>query len=305
MKRDFLHITDFSTSEIHQLLQATADLKMRFYKRDLPRPFAMRTLAMIFAKPSLRTRLSFETGFAQLGGRAIYLSPTDIEVGKREPVKDLARVIGRDNDMIMARLFEHAHIIELAEYSPVPVINGLTDYNHPCQILSDIFTIKESLGRAEDLKIAYVGDGNNLVHSFLRLSMRLSFHFVCACPEGYDPDETTLSEAVSAGKSTVEIFRDPAAAVKDADVVCTDVWASMGQKHELETREKHFANYRVTPELMTKAGKQAIFMHCLPAERGREVTDAVMESPASVVFTQAENRMHLQNALMIRLMESR
>ena len=301
MKRDFLHVDDLATEEIEQVLDLAVALKARFRRRENFRPFENRTLAMIFAKPSARTRVSFETGFFWLGGHALYLTPQDIALGKREAVKDVARVLSRYNDLIMARLFDHAHIRELAAYAAVPVINALTDYNHPCQIMADIFTVREARGHLEDLKIVYVGDGNNIVHSWLRLALRLPLHFVCACPEHYAPDEATLQLAREGGRSLIEIVHDPLAAVHMADVVYTDVWASMGQKEELEERKRHFHGFQVNEALMAAAKPKAYFMHCLPAERGLEVTDAVMESPASIVFTQAENRMHVQNAIMLFL----
>lgn len=304
MKHDFLHITDFTATEIETLLAVAADVKERFLRRDRYRPFQGRSMAMVFAKPSARTRLSFETGFRWLGGHAIYLSPGDIEVGKREAVKDLARVFSRYNDIVMARLFDHAHVVEMARYATVPVVNGLTDYNHPCQVMSDIFTISEHLPSLDDFKVAYVGDGNNVVHSWLNLAQRLPMHFVCACPEGYTPDEQTVAAAQKTGKSTIEISHDPQTAVRGADVIYTDVWASMGQKKEQAEREKRFAGFQINSALMAQAGKKTLFMHCLPAERGREVTDAVMESPESVIFDQAENRMHMQNAIMLKLMEA-
>ena len=300
-KRDFLHVDDFSADEIMAVLELAREVKGRLKNREDYKPFQDHSLAMIFAKPSARTRISFQTGFFRLGGHALYLGPQDIELGKREPVKDIARVISRYNDLIMARLFEHAHILELARYATVPVVNGLTDYNHPCQILADIFTVWEKKGRVEDLKIVYVGDGNNVVHSWLRLASRLAFHFVCACPEGYEPDPATVAMARNAGLSTVEIRHDPAGAVKGADVVYTDVWASMGQKHELEERKQRFAGFQVDGALMAHAAVDALFMHCLPAERGLEVTERVMESPASIVFDQAENRMHAQNAILLKV----
>jgi ornithine carbamoyltransferase len=256
---------------------------------------------MVFAKPSARTRISFETGFFRLGGHAIFLGPADIDMGKREPVKDVARVLSSYNDMIMARLFDHDHMLELAQYATVPVINGLTDYNHPCQIMADILTIKEHRGHLNDLKVTYVGDGNNIVHSWLRLASRLPMHFTCACPKNYTPDRNTVGNATKTGNSTIEILHDPLAAVKDADVIYTDVWASMGQKNELEERKKRFQGYTVTPALMALAKPTAVFMHCLPASRGLEVTDEVMESKAAIVFTQAENRMHAQNAIMLKI----
>ncbi len=301
MKRDFIHVDDLTPDEIHQVIDLATDVKERFRRRETVHPFANQTLAMIFAKPSARTRISFETGFTRMGGHAVYLNPQDIEIGKREAVKDVARVISRYNDLIMARLFAHEHIRELAAYATVPVINALTDYNHPCQIMADIFTIKEARGHLDNLKIVYVGDGNNVVHSWLRLAARLPLHFVCACPPAYQPEAATLQLALEAGLSTIEIIHDPLAAVAGADVVYTDVWASMGQKHELEERRKHFEAFQVNPRLMAAARPEALFMHCLPAQRGLEVTDEVMESPASIVFTEAENRMHVQNAIMLFL----
>ena len=301
MNKDFLHVDDWSRDEIVSVLDLTAEVKTKLKKREAYHPFRDHTLAMIFAKPSARTRVSFETGFFRLGGHALYLGPTEVDPGKREPVKDLARVLSRYNDLIMARLFDHDHILEMARFAQVPVINGLTDYNHPCQIMADIFTIFEHRGHLQDLKIAYIGDGNNIVHSWLRLARRLPMHFVCSCPSAYMPDSATVERAVQSGVSRIEIVNDPQSAAKDADVIYTDVWASMGKKHELEERRKHFSGYTVTSELMALAKPSAAFMHCLPAQRGLEVTDTVMESEASIVFVQAENRMHVQNAIMLKL----
>jgi ornithine carbamoyltransferase len=301
VKRDFLHITDLTTDEIHHVLHLTKEVKARIRTDKDFQPFKGWSMAMIFAKPSARTRLSFETGFYLLGGHAIYLGPSDIDIGKREAVKDIARVVSRYNHMIMARLFAHSHIVEMAAFADIPVVNGLTDYNHPCQVMADIFTIQEHRGNLKDLKIVYLGDGNNVVNSWIRLAMRLPFHFVCACPEGYEPDAETLRAAGAEGLSEIEIVHDPKTAVKDADVVYTDVWASMGQKHEAKERQKHFQDYQVNEALMASTGKPTLFLHCLPAERGREVTDAVIESSASVVFDEAENRMHVQNAIMLTL----
>jgi ornithine carbamoyltransferase len=216
-------------------------------------------------------------------------------------VKDIARVVARYNDVIMARLFSHEHVLEMAKYSSVPVINGLTDYNHPCQIMADIFTILEHRGNLDDLKVVYVGDGNNIVHSWLRLAQRLPFHFVCACPGDYQPDARTFAKAKEVGISEVEVSHDPMAAVKDADIVYTDVWASMGQKDEAEQRKVRFKGFQVNDELMAATGKKSLFMHCLPAERGVETTDSVIESQASIVFDEAENRMHVQNAILLKI----
>ncbi len=301
MKRDFLHISDFSEDQITEIMHLAAEVKARLKAREDYKPFRDHSLAMIFAKPSARTRISFETGFSRLGGQVIYLSPDDISIGKREAVKDIARVISRFNDMIVARLFRHEHILEMALYADIPVINALTDYNHPCQIMADIFTLRERGLSVSDLKIVYVGDGNNVVHSWLNLASRLPLHFVCACPEGYTPDAKTVDLARQAGLSEIEITHDPKAAVKGADMIYTDVWASMGQKHEAAERTLRFKGFQVNTELMAATGKNTLFMHCLPAERGVETTDDVMESKASIVFDQAENRMHVQNAIMLKV----
>ena len=260
---------------------------------------------MIFAKPSARTRVSFETGFEWMGGHALFLGPNDIGIGKREAIKDISRLFSRYNDLVMARLFDHDQITELAEYASVPIINGLTDYNHPCQIMADIFTVWEHREDLEDLKVVYIGDGNNIVHSWLHLAMRFPMHFVCSCPEGYEPDPDTIQKTRDVVISNVEVVYDPNLAVKDADVVYTDVWASMGKKDETDMREKIFKDYQVDESLMESSGKHTFFMHCLPAERGREVTDGVMEADYSIVFDQAENRMHVQNAIMVYLSENK
>jgi ornithine carbamoyltransferase len=301
MKRNFLHITDFSTEEIWETLNMAKEVKAKLKNREDYKPFKDQSLAMIFAKPSARTRISFETGFFRLGGHALYLGPNDIQIGKREAIKDIAQVISRYNDMIMARLFDHAHILELAEYASVPVINGLTDYNHPVQIMADILTIWEHRGNLDNLKIVYVGDGNNVAHSWFRLAARLPFHFVCACPEGFKPDPDTVKLAKDAGLSTIEISHDPKTAVNGADIVYTDVWASMGQEDELQERIKRFQGFQVNDELMSATGKKSHFMHPLPAKRGIEVMDSVMDANAQIIFDQAENRMHVQNAIMLKI----
>ena len=301
MKRDFLHITDFESNEITETLDLAIEIKTKLKNNENYKPFKNQSLAMIFAKPSARTRVSFETGFFRLGGHALYLGPKDIGIGKREAVKDISRVLSGYNDMIMARLFDHKHMIELAKYASIPVINGLTDFNHPCQIMADILTVYEKKGNLNNLKIAYVGDGNNIVHSWLNLSLRLPFHFTCVCPEGYEPDNNLIKLVNNSNLSTVEISHDPIKGVHEADVIYTDVWASMGQKEEVEERENIFKNFQVNSNMLESTGKNTFFMHCLPAERGREVTDDVMESSNSIVFDQAENRMHAQNAIMVKI----
>ena len=302
MAKHFLHISDYSTDQIWEILHLSKELKTKFHNKENFKPFRDRSLAMIFAKPSARTRVSFETGFEWMGGHALFLGPNDIGIGKREAIKDISRLFSRYNDVIMARLFDHQHIIELAEYSDIPVINGLTDYNHPCQIICDILTIWEHKGSLDNLKICYIGDGNNIVHSWLQLASRLPMDFVCCSPEGFEPDFDTVKMVEdSASSSSFQLSHDPISAVRDADVIYTDVWASMGQKEEATEREKVFAPYQVNKDLMNNTGKDTLFMHCLPAERGREVTDEVMESKNSIVFDQAENRMHAQNAIMVYL----
>ena len=301
--KHFLHISDYTTEELWEIMELAKSVKKKFHNREDYPHFKNKSLAMIFAKPSARTRVSFETGFEWMGGHALFLGPNDIGIGKREAIKDISRVFSRYNDMIMARLFDHKHIIELAEHSSIPIVNGLTDYNHPCQIMTDIFTVWEHLENIYNIKIVYMGDGNNIVHSWLHLAMRFPLEFVCCCPEGYEPDKKTVDDAKAAGISRIEISHNPAKAVKDADMIYTDVWASMGQKEEAEEREKIFRPFQVNQELMNLTGKETLFMHCLPAERDREVTDEVVEADYSIVFDQAENRLHIQNAIMIKLSE--
>ncbi len=305
MKKDFISIADYTREELEAIFELTKELKEKTKRGEEHHLCKGKTMAMIFAKPSARTRVSFETGMYQLGGYALYLSPNDIGIGKREAVKDIARVLSRYNDIIMARLFDHAHMLELAEYASVPVINGLTDYNHPCQIMADIYTILEKRGHLEDLKITYIGDGNNVANSWVNLASKLPMHLVICSPSGFEPDAETLTRAHDAGISTIEIIHDPEVAVKDADVIYTDVWASMGQEAEAEERRKIFMPYQVNAKLMSLARKDALVMHCLPAHRGEEITDEVLDGPQSIVFDEAENRMHVQKAIIVKLLENR
>ena len=304
MSKHFLHISDYSKNELIDILHQAKELKQKFRNRENYTPFKNRSLAMVFAKPSARTRVSFETGFEWMGGHALFLGPNDIGIGKREAIKDISRLFSRYNDMIMARLFDHQHVLELATYSSIPVINGLTDYNHPCQIMTDIFTIWERKKTFEELKICYVGDGNNIVHSWLHLASKLSMHFVCICPEGFTPDDQTVQLAKNGGCSEIEISHDPNTALQNADIVYTDVWASMGQKEEAKQRQQDFSGFQVNAKLMEATGKKTYFMHCLPAERGVEVTDEVCDADYSIIFDEAENRMFAQNAVMVKLMEN-
>ena len=301
MKNHFLSIADLSKEQIYEVFELSKQLKEKTKKREEHHLLKGYTLAMIFAKPSARTRISFETGIFQLGGSALYLAPSDIGIGKREAVKDIAQVISRYNDLIMARLFAHSDIIELAKYSRVPVINGLTDYNHPCQIMADAYTVLEHLGRVDNIKITYVGDGNNIANSWINFASKIPMHLVICTPRNYEPDTKTLEHARKAGISQIEILSDPKQAVKDADVVYTDVWASMGQEAEAEARKKIFAPYQLNSELLAHAKPGVKVMHCLPAHRGDEITDAVIDGPHSIVFDEAENRMHAQKAIMVML----
>jgi len=302
VKKHFLSIADLTREEIEEWLDLASEIKAK-QKNGEDTPYLKgKTLAMVFQKPSTRTRVSFEVGMYQLGGYALYLAPTDIGVGTREAVKDIARVLSRYNDGVMARLFGHEDILEMAEYSSVPIINGLTDLLHPCQVMADVLTIKEHRNGLEDLKVTFVGDGNNLAHSWLNFASRYPMTLALAIPENYDPNPEILQAAKDAGISQIEIFRDPKQAVEDADVIYTDVWASMGQEAEAQKRKRDFADFQVNDELMAHARKDTFVMHCLPAHRGDEITDSVIESPNSIVFDEAENRMHAQKAVLVKLM---
>ena len=299
--RHCIKVDDFSKEEILNLFTLAADLKAKYRNKEEFKPFANHSMAMIFAKPSARTRVSFETGFSWMGGHAIYLAPQDIGLGKRESASDLAQLFSRYNDLIMARVFSHQDILDFEAHATVPVINGLTDYNHPCQILTDMFTVwEQKKDTFDNLKIVYVGDGNNIVNSWMRLASVLPFEFVCVCPEGYAPDSDTMKFANDVGISNVSVSHS-LDAVQNADVIYTDVWASMGQKEEIDERIKIFSPFQVNSELVKNAKDDYLFMHCLPAERGREVTDNVIDSNNSIVFEQAENRLHIQNAIMVTL----
>jgi ornithine carbamoyltransferase len=295
--RDFLAIPDFTKKELEKLFDLAEKMRKGSYDR---KPLAGKSLAMIFMKSSTRTRVSFEVGAWKLGGHALFLSPRDVQLGRGEPIKDTARVLSRYVDGIMIRTFAHAEVEELAQYADVPVINGLTDLLHPCQILADLLTVKQHLGTYEGKKIAWIGDGNNMANSWINAAWRLGFELSLACPAGYDPDPTILARARKEAKVTV--VRDPQEAADGAHVVNTDVWASMGQEEEQKIREKAFAGFQVNDALMKRAKKDAIFLHCLPAHRGEEVTESVIEGPRSRVFDEAENRLHAQNAVMAVLM---
>ena len=291
--RDFLAIPDYSREELNGLLELAESMKSGKYT---DKPLSGKSLAMIFMKSSTRTRVSFEVGTWQLGGHALFLSPRDVQLGRGEPVADTARVLSRYVDGIMIRTFAHSEVEELATYADVPVINGLTDLLHPCQILADILTIRQHLGSIDGRKVAWIGDGNNMANSWINAAYRLGFDLTLACPEGYEPDRAILERAESV--ANVRIVRDPAEAVEGADVINTDVWASMGQEEEQAVREKAFKGYIVDEALMSRAQQDAIFMHCLPAHRGEEVSAEVIDGPQSVVWDEAENRLHIQKAIM-------
>jgi ornithine carbamoyltransferase len=297
MHRDFLAIPDFSRDELIALFDLADSMRRGDYVK---KPLAGKSLAMIFMKSSTRTRVSFEVGTWQLGGHALFLSPRDIQLGRGEPIADTARVLSRYADGIMIRTFSHAEVEELAKYADIPVINGLTDLLHPCQILADLLTVRQHLGGWEGKKIAWVGDGNNMANSWINAAYRLGFELALACPEGYEPDPGILARAQQCAKVTV--VRDPAEAVTGADVVNTDVWASMGQEEEQAKRVQAFAGYTVDASLMRRAHTSAIFLHCLPAHRGEEVTAEVIDGPQSRVWDEAENRLHVQKAVMAALM---
>jgi ornithine carbamoyltransferase len=302
MSKDLLAITDLSAEEIAALFQSAVEIKARMKRGESYEPLAGKTLAMIFQKPSNRTRLSFQVGMYQLGGQAVYLSPEDIQLGKRESVADVARVLSGYVEGIMARLFGHEIIVELAQYARVPVINGLTDLLHPCQVLGDLLTILEYRGTVEGTKVGFLGDGNNVAHSWLNAAARIPLDLRIATPAGYEPNEGIFKNARSAGVSTVVLTHDPVEAVHGAEVIYTDVWASMGQEEETEKRKGDFRGFQINEALLSHAGGQVKVMHCLPAHRGQEITDDVMDGPHSIVFQQAENRMHIEKAILVKLM---
>jgi len=296
MPRHFLAIPDFSHTELDRLFDLAESMRIGRYTR---KPLAAKSLAMIFLKSSTRTRVSFEVGTWQLGGHALFLSSRDVQLGRGEPIADTARVLSRYVDGIMIRAFAHSDVEQLAQHSRVPVINGLTDLLHPCQVLADVLTIRQRFGTYEGKKVAWIGDGNNMANSWINAAYRLGFELALACPEGYDPDPVILARAQR--EANVTLTRDPNEAADGADVVNTDVWASMGQEEEQKVREEAFAGYTVNTALMSRAASTAMFLHCLPAHRGEEVTAEVIDGPQSSVWDEAENRLHIQKAIMAAL----
>jgi ornithine carbamoyltransferase len=295
--RDFLAIPDFTRAELVRVFDLADAMRTGAYTR---KPLAGKSLAMIFMKSSTRTRVSFEVGAWQLGGHALFLSPRDIQLGRGEPIADTARVLSRYVDGIMIRTFSHAEIEELATHATVPVINGLTDLLHPCQVLADLLTVRQHLGTWDGKRFAWIGDGNNMANSWMNAAYVLGFDLTLACPDGYDPDGAIFERARTA--ANVRVVRDPREAAEGAHVINTDVWASMGQEEEQQKRAKAFAGYTVDGELMRRAASDAIFLHCLPAHRGEEVATEVIDGAASRVWDEAENRLHVQKALMAVLL---
>ena len=303
MKKDLLSIYNLSKEEIDSLFVRAKEIKEKQKKGVLYQPLLGKTIGMVFEKPSTRTRVSFEVGMYQLGGHAIYLRWRDTQLGRGETIGDTARTLSRYLNCVMIRTFSQETIEEFARYATIPVINGLTDSCHPCQILSDVFTIIEKKGTYQGLKVAYIGDGNNIAHSWIDAALRLGFDLTLACPAAHQPDRKVLGRAQQEATSRIEVTSDPSLAAKDADVISTDTWVSMGQEKEYRQQIKVFKEFQVNTHLLTAARKDVVVMHCLPAHRGEEITDEVMDGAHSIIFDQAENRLHLQKAILVTLME--
>ncbi len=306
MKKDFLAIADYSPSELNDLLDLAVELKKEYFEKGNQPILKNKVLALVFNKPSLRTRISFEMAMRHLGGDALFISPAEIGLGKRESIADVARVLSGYVQGIMARVFDHEHVLELAQYADIPVINGLSDYNHPCQAMADVLTIKENFSDLVGLNVTYIGDGNNVAVSLMHACAKLGANFTIANPEGYDLPQDPIDQAKSFAKdsgSELHFLSDPHQAVKDAHVIYTDTWTSMGQEEEAKKREKVFPPYQVNQALVDEARSDVIVMHCLPAHRGQEITDEVADGPHSRLFPQAHNRLHAQKAIVHQLMK--
>ena len=302
--KDFLAISDLSSAQVQDLLDVAVKLKKEHFKTGNKKIFKGKVLGMIFQKPSLRTRVSFDMAMRHCGGDALYLSPSEIGLGKRESIADVARVLSGYVQALMARVFEHEHVLELAKWADIPVVNGLSDYNHPCQGMADALTIQEKFGKAKGLNVTYVGDGNNVAVSLMHVSAKLGWNFLLASPEGYDLNPKAVDVAKDIAKKTgskLTFLRDPHEAVKGAHVIYTDTWTSMGQEEETAKREKVFPPYQVNAKLVSEADKDVIVMHCLPPHLNHELTNDVADGPHSVIFPQAHNRLHAQKAILARL----
>jgi ornithine carbamoyltransferase len=295
---NFLSIYDLQRRDIDDIFTQAARLKDLLKKKEVYTPLQGKTLGMIFDKSSTRTRVSFEVGMYQLGGLPIFLSSRDTQLGRGETVADTARIMSRYLNAVVIRTYDHKIVEDFAFHATIPVINGLTDLLHPCQILSDLFTLIEKRGGYEEMKIAYIGDGNNIANSWINAAVRLPFYLSLACPEGYDPDRAILKRGMDEADGRITLYRDPLVAVEDADVIYTDVWASMGQEEERELRAKVFQTFQVNQRLISRARKEVIIMHCLPAHRGEEITAEAIDGDHSVVIDQAENRLHVQKAIL-------
>lgn len=305
MNKDFIAISDYSPAEVQGILDLSIELKKEWQAGGNAPLLKGKVLAMVFQKPSLRTRISFDMAMRHLGGDALYLSPAEIGLGQRESIADIARVLAGYVDAIMARVFDHDHIVQLARWSKVPVINGLSDYNHPCQAMADALTIQEKFGNLRGKKVAFIGDGNNVAVSLMHIVTKLGGHFSIASPEGYEITTRAINAArefASHSGSRLRFLRDPHEAVKNADVIYTDTWTSMGQEAETQKRAAVFPPYQVNQQLVSEANQNVIVMHCLPAHRGQEITDEVADGPHSVLFPQAENRMHAQKGILVHLL---
>lgn len=303
--KNLISIADLSIEEIYQIFDVSKSLKEKLYTGEPHKLLEGKTLGMIFTKRSTRTRVSFETGIYQLGGIGMYFGPNDLQLGTSESISDTAKVLGRYLNGIMIRTFDHQDVIELGKHAGIPVINGLTDLLHPCQVLTDLFSILEKKRVLKGLKLAYIGDGNNMAHSLLNGCSKVGMNISIASPSGYKPNKDIVENAKKFAKymgSKIEITDDPVGAVKNADIVYTDVWASMGQEQEAAERKKKFAKYQVNPKLVKNAKDDYLFMHCLPAHRGEEVVNEVADSPNSIIFDEAENRLHVQKAIMALVM---
>ena len=303
MKRDFLSIWDFTRDQLEHLLDQARTLKVQAAAGPLPRSLDGKVLGLLFVKPSTRTRVSFEAAMYRLGGQCLFLTTQDTQLARQEPLRDTARVLSRYLDALVVRTYAHQDVVELGRWASIPVINGLTDLLHPCQVMSDLLTLSEIRGRIDDLKAAWIGDGNNVAHSWIHAAGRLGFTLYLSCPAGYWPDARLIHKVQQEGSGTLVFCDHPRDAVKAVDVINTDVWASMGQEAEAETRRRVFQPFQVNAELVQAAPAHAVVMHCLPAHRGEEITDQVIEGPRSVVFDQAENRLHFQTALLDRLLQ--
>ncbi len=304
MKKDFLSLWDVTRDEIFFLIDQALELKKDWSRGSLEPVLQRKTLGLLFTKPSTRTRVSFECAMHRLGGSCTFLNVQDTQLSRAEPLSDTARVLSRYLDALVVRTYDHQDVETLARYASIPVINGLTDLCHPCQVLSDLMTVAEKKKGVDNQVVAWIGDGNNMAHSWINASARLGFRLNISCPEGYWPSAQVLERARHEGIADIGLYEDPGAAVKEATVINTDVWASMGQEHEAEKRRKVFQPFQVNAALLAKAPKEAIVLHCLPAHRGEEITEDVLEGPQSVVFDQAENRLHAQAALLRWLLTS-